>query len=337
MKSDRILMAHGGGGKAARELITEILLPGMGCAGSHGMDDGAVLPAVGGADIVFTTDSYVVQPLFFPGGDIGKLAVCGTVNDLAVMGAEAKYLSCAFIIEEGLLRADLERILRSMMSAAEEAGVRIVTGDTKVVERGAADGIFINTAGIGTRTAGVALGIDLIRAGDVIVSSGEIGAHGLAVMAKRASMPFSVGIESDCAPLNGMIREAMAAAGGIKFMRDMTRGGMATVMNEIAEEAGLGIEVDEKSVPINPDVAKFSEILGLDPIYMANEGKALFVCAPEDAEALVGALRRNKYGASAAVVGRVTESNPGKVILKTLIGGKRLLDMPSGEMLPRIC
>lgn len=337
MKSDRILMAHGGGGKAARDLIKEMLLPGMGCQGAHGMDDGAVLRGMDGFDIVFTTDSYVVKPLFFPGGDIGKLAVCGTVNDLAVMGAEAEYLSCALIIEEGLLRADLERILRSMKDAAAEAEVRIVTGDTKVVERGAADGIYINTAGVGRRRKDISLGIKEISAGDVIVVSGEIGAHGLSVMAKRASMPFSAGIESDCAPLNGMIREAMAACGEIKFMRDMTRGGMAAVLNEIAEDAGLGIEVDEARIPVNRDVAEFSEILGLDPLYMANEGKALFVCAEAGAEKLADALKKNPYGAAAAIVGRVEASRPGKVVLKTLIGGKRLLDMPSGEMLPRIC
>lgn len=337
MNDDRILLSHGAGGRQSHNLISELFVKYFSNPLLDELDDSALLPGVPNEKIAFTTDSYVVKPIFFPGGDIGRLAVCGTVNDLAVMGAEPKYLSCGFIIEEGFQLSDLERILKSMKEALDEAGVAIVTGDTKVVEKGAADGIFINTAGVGVMRPGVAMGMKYIREGDILIVNGTIGDHGLAVMAERESFPFKTSVKSDCAPLNGLITSLLDAAPEIRFMRDMTRGGLATVVNEIAESAKLGIELDEEAIPIGGSTAKFCEILGLEPLYLANEGKIIAVVPAGRAGAALEAAKSHPLGRGAAAVGAVTAKHPGKAAIRTRVGGVRVLDMLTGDPLPRIC
>ncbi|MFA6449867.1 MAG: hydrogenase expression/formation protein HypE [bacterium] len=339
--TDRILLAHGSGGRQSHDLISGMFMEAFGNALLDELDDAALLFAETGgprSTIAFTTDGYVVKPRFFPGGDIGKLAVCGTVNDLAVMGAEPKYLSCGFIIEEGFPVEELKRILASMKAVLQATGVRIVTGDTKVVEKGAVDGIFITTSGIGTMRMEPAPGMARIKAGDALIVNGTLGDHGVAVMASREGLRFSVPVASDCAPLTDLIRGASEAAGdGVHFMRDATRGGLATVLNEIADSARLGVEIEEESVPVSEGVEGLCELLGLDPLYVANEGKVVFVVAEEEAEAVLSSLRKSPLGERAARIGTVTEKHPGKVALKTAIGGSRIVDMLVGEQLPRIC
>jgi hydrogenase expression/formation protein HypE len=335
-----VTLAHGGGGKAMKDLIDDVFVSAFDNSLLAPLEDQARidLTALGSADrLAFTTDSYVVHPLFFPGGDIGKLAVCGTVNDLAVGGARPLYLSCAVIIEEGFSVENLRRIAQSMARTASAAGVEIVTGDTKVVPKGACDKLFVTTTGIGAIPQGLALGADRARPGDVVLVNGMLGEHGAAVLAARGDMALATEIETDCACLHELIVKLLAAAPGTRFLRDPTRGGVATVLNEIAAAASVSIEVDERAVPIREDVKGFCEILGLDPLYLANEGKIVAVVPPAEAEAALKAMRAHPLGAGAVAIGRVVEGEPGRVSMRTLIGGRRIVDMLVGEQLPRIC
>lgn len=328
---DIITLDYGSGGKKTAALIDEIIVPELGNAALNSLGDGAVLE--GG--LAFSTDSFVVSPLFFPGGDIGKLSVCGTVNDLAMCGAEPKYLSLALIIEEGLPAEDLRRVVASIKSAAEAAGVQIVTGDTKVVERGRGDGLYINTAGIGlVKYPG--LGPDKMRPGDAVLLSGTAGDHGAAVMLARDGL-MEGEIRSDCAALNGLAFALLDSGAQVRVLRDPTRGGVATTLCEFAESAKLGIELDEAAIPVRRDVSAACALLGLDPLCCANEGKMLAVVAPEDAQAALAALRSRPEGENAAIIGRVTVERPGRVALRTAAGGARLLQKLAGAQLPRIC
>ena len=328
---DIITLDYGSGGKKTAALIDEIIVPELGNAALNSLGDGAVLE--GG--LAFSTDSFVVSPLFFPGGDIGKLSVCGTVNDLAMCGAEPKYLSLALIIEEGLPAEDLRRVVASIKSAAEAAGVQVVTGDTKVVERGRGDGLYINTAGIGlVKYPG--LGPDKMRPGDAVLLSGTAGDHGAAVMLARDGL-MEGEIRSDCAALNGLAFALLDSGAQVRVLRDPTRGGVATTLCEFAESAKLGIELDEAAIPVRRDVSAACALLGLDPLYCANEGKMLAVVAPEDAQAALAALRSRPEGEKAAIIGRVTVERPGRVALRTAAGGARLLQKLAGAQLPRIC
>ncbi len=338
-RNGMIIMAHGSGGALSQELIREVFVPHLGNPTLNAMEDAALLSLASPSNGAWamTTDSFVVKPLFFPGGDIGKLAVCGTVNDLAMRGAQPLYLSVGFILEEGLSLADLERIVGSMAAAAQDAGVQIVAGDTKVVERGSGDGIFINTAGLGHVPMGVAISAAGARPGDVVLLSGAVGDHGLAIMTRREGLHFETTLESDCAPLNGLVAEMLAVCPDLHTLRDPTRGGLATALNELAETSGVGISLREADIPIHPAVAAASELLGLDPLYVANEGK-LIALAPEPcAETLLAAMRAHPYGREAAMIGRVVADHPGRVVLETELGTRRLLDVLSGEQLPRIC
>ena len=328
---DIITLDYGSGGKKTAALIDEIIVPELGNAALNSLGDGAVLE--GG--LAFSTDSFVVSPLFFPGGDIGKLSVCGTVNDLAMCGAEPKYLSLALIIEEGLPAENLRRVVASIKSAAEAAGVQIVTGDTKVVERGRGDGLYINTAGIGlVKYPG--LGPDKMRPGDAVLISGTAGDHGAAVMLARDGL-MEGEIRSDCAALNGLAFALLDSGAQVRVLRDPTRGGVATTLCEFAESAKLGIELDEAAIPVRRDVSAACALLGLDPLYCANEGKMLAGVAPEDAQAALAALRSRPEGENAAIIGRVTVERPGRVALRTAAGGARLLQKLAGAQLPRIC
>ena len=328
---DIITLDYGSGGKKTAALIDEIIVPELGNAALNSLGDGAVLE--GG--LAFSTDSFVVSPLFFPGGDIGKLSVCGTVNDLAMCGAEPKYLSLALIIEEGLPAEDLRRVVASIKSAAEAAGVQVVTGDTKVVERGRGDGLYINPAGIGlVKYPG--LGPDKMRPGDAVLLSGTAGDHGAAVMLARDGL-MEGEIRSDCAALNGLAFALLDSGAQVRVLRDPTRGGVATTLCEFAESAKLGIELDEAAIPVRRDVSAACALLGLDPLYCANEGKMLAVVAPEDAQAALAALRSRPEGENAAIIGRVTVERPGRVALRTAAGGARLLQKLAGAQLPRIC
>lgn len=328
---DIITLDYGSGGKKTAALIDEIIVPELGNAALNSLGDGAVLE--GG--LAFSTDSFVVSPLFFPGGDIGKLSVCGTVNDLAMCGAEPKYLSLALIIEEGLPAEDLRRVVASIKSAAEAAGVQVVTGDTKVVERGRGDGLYINTAGIGlVKYPG--LGPDKMRPGDAVLISGTAGDHGAAVMLARDGL-MEGEIRSDCAALNGLAFALLGSGAQVRVLRDPTRGGVATTLCEFAESAKLGMELDEAAIPVRRDVSAACALLGLDPLYCANEGKMLAVVAPEDAQAALAALRSRPEGENAAIIGRVTVERPGRVALRTAAGGARLLQKLAGAQLPRIC
>lgn len=328
---DIITLDYGSGGKKTAALIDEIIVPELGNAALNSLGDGAVLE--GG--LAFSTDSFVVSPLFFPGGDIGKLSVCGTVNDLAMCGAEPKYLSLALIIEEGLPAENLRRVVASIKSAAEAAGVQVVTGDTKVVERGRGDGLYINTAGIGlVKYPG--LGPDKMRPGDAVLISGTAGDHGAAVMLARDGL-MEGEIRSDCAALNGLAFALLDSGAQVRVLRDPTRGGVATTLCEFAESAKLGIELDEAAIPVRRDVSAACALLGLDPLCCANEGKMLAVVAPEDAQAALAALRSRPEGENAAIIGRVTVERPGRVALRTAAGGARLLQKLAGAQLPRIC
>lgn len=336
-----ITLAHGGGGKAMHDLIEDVFVRSFDNAALVTLEDQARFSladlARRGDRLAFTTDSYVVKPLEFPGGDIGKLAVCGTVNDLAVGGAVPLYLSCAVILEEGLPIEQLRRIMQSMASTAHAAGVQIVTGDTKVVERGACDRLYINTAGIGVIRAGVELGADRGRPGDIILVNGLLGDHGAAILGARGDLALETPIESDCAALHGLIGALLAAAPGTRFLRDATRGGVATVLNEIARASGVGIEIDENRTPIRSEVKGFCELLGLDPLYLANEGKIVCVVPEAEAGAALSAMRTHALGADAAVIGRMTDRSPGRVVMHTGFGGRRIVDMLIGDQLPRIC
>jgi hydrogenase expression/formation protein HypE len=337
----RISLAHGAGGRAMRELITDLIAPTFDNGWLAPLEDQARFPyeqIPPGAQIAFTTDSYVVSPLAFPGGDIGTLAVCGTVNDLAVGGATPRWLSCGLILEEGLPIDTLAQVLASMARCARDAGVAIVTGDTKVVERGAADGLFINTAGIGTIPAGRSTGPRGVRAGDRLIVNGTLGDHGIAVLAARNELALQIPVQSDCAPLNHLVDAMFAAAPGLRWLRDCTRGGLATVANEFALEGRFQIRLDEVAVPVHDAVRGACEILGLDPLYLANEGKVAALVAREDADAVLAAMRAHPLGCAAAVVGEVLAGgHPGLVTLRSAFGGERVVDLLQGEQLPRIC
>lgn len=333
--NDVILLAHGDGGALTHKLITDLFLRYFRNRMLKGLTDAAVFSVEGGR-LAVTSDSFVVTPLFFPGGDIGKLAVCGTVNDLAVTGAKPLYLTASFLIEEGLPLADLERIVASMADACSEAGVEIIAGDTKVVGRGNLDRIFINTAGVGIIPDGVELGYARIEAGDKILINGGVGEHGMTVLALREGLGFAGQITSDCAALNGIIGELLGLVQGIKLMRDLTRGGLATAAKEIAMAAGCDIWIEESAVPVQPEVRGAAELLGLDPLYLANEGKFMAVVSPGAAEAALEVMHSHPLGRDAAVIGEVG-AGKGNVYLKTAFGGRKFLDMLAGAPLPRIC
>ncbi len=336
MKDDRILLGHGSGGSLSHRLIKELFFPFLQNPILQQLDYSAVLGNLDG-EVVFTTDSYVVEPIFFPGGDIGKLAVCGTVNDLAMLGAQARYLSAGFILEEGLPVDQLKKILHSMQQAAAEAQIQIVTGDTKVVPHGAADKIFINTAGLGLRRPGISLSGCNACCGDAIIINGNIAEHGIAVMASREGLELNVSLQSDVAPLNILVAEILKKIPDVHVMRDPTRGGLATTLNEIALQSAVGIRIFEKDLPVAAEVQGVCEILGLDPIYVANEGKFVIFCQPQKAEIILSILHSHPYGKRARIIGQVVDQPKGKVVMETLIGGQRLIDMLAGEQLPRIC
>lgn len=336
MKHDRILLEHGGGGLLSRELITEIFLPLLKNPCLERLEDSAVM-RLGDRIICFTTDSYVIDPIFFPGGDIGSLAVHGTINDLSVCGGKPLVLSAGFILEEGFPMEDLRRVTRSMAEAAGNAGVAIVTGDTKVVARGAADGLFINTSGIGLVEYPAPLSVKHIEPGDAVIVSGTIGDHGAAVLSKRRELGVISDIRSDSAPLNGLIGAILDASPNIHCMRDPTRGGLGAILAEIAEQSGCLIELHEKDVPVREEVRGICEVLGFDPLFLANEGKVAVFCAAADAEKILAVMKGHEYGKEAAVIGSVGERGRGRLVLRTAIGGSRELDLPVGELVPRIC
>ncbi len=333
--SDRILLAHGSGGKLGHELVEKTFVRALSNPYLSKLDDSASFDLSG--RLAFTTDSYVVDPIFFPGGDIGRLAICGTVNDLAMVGATPLYLSLSLIIEEGFLQEDLRRVVGSIKAAAEEAGVVIITGDTKVVHRGKADGIFINTAGLGIIPEGVDISGSNARPGDKVILSGSLGDHGIAVLSRREGLSFSTELKSDVAPLNKLVAEMLAACPRIHCLRDPTRGGLATTLNEIAQKSGVSIRLEEEKIPVREEVRAACEMLGLDPLYVANEGKAVVVVPTEEAEHVLEAMRQNPYGKQAMLIGEVREEHPGRVILKTRLGTSRIVDMLVGDPLPRIC
>jgi hydrogenase expression/formation protein HypE len=333
---DRILLGHGSGGKLSAELLRDLFLPLFRSPVLGRLEDQAVID-VGGVRLAFTTDSFVVRPLFFRGGDIGSLAVHGTINDLAMGGAEPLFLSAAFILEEGLDTGVLRRVTESMARAAEAAGVEIVTGDTKVVEHGKGDGIFINTTGIGRVPAGLDLSAANARPGDRVLLSGTLGDHGIAILSERESIGFDAPAESDSAALHRLVADMLAAGGGIRAMRDPTRGGLASTTNEIAERARVGIVLEEAAIPVREHVRGACEVLGLDPLYVANEGKLVAIVAPEAAAAVLEAMRANPLGRNAAVIGTVTDQHPGMVTMRTPFGTSRIVDLLPGDQLPRIC
>jgi hydrogenase expression/formation protein HypE len=332
-----IVMGHGGGGKLGNELVEHLFLPAFRNPALENLGDAAVFE-LGPGKLAMSTDSFVVQPLFFPGGSIGALAVNGTVNDLAVSCAEPKYLSASFILEEGFPLAQLAAVVQAMADAAATAGVRIVTGDTKVVERGHGDGCYINTSGVGLLRPGVNVGPHRAQPGDVVLVSGTIGDHGMAIMSVREGLEFESQIRSDCAALNGMIAEVLDAAGeAVHAMRDPTRGGLASTLNEIATSSNVGIEIDETTLPVRLEVQSACELLGLDPVYVANEGKAVFFVAPETADRVLEVLRANPLGRDAARIGHVTAQHKRMLVARTSIGGNRVIPTQIGEQLPRIC
>jgi len=336
MKHDRILLEHGAGGFLSHHLITDVFLPLLKNPWLERLEDSAIL-RIGDQKLCFTTDSYVIDPIFFPGGDIGSLAVHGTVNDLSVCGGKPLAMSTGFILEEGFPMEDLRRIIRSMAEAAAKAGVPIVTGDTKVVARGAADGLFINTSGIGLIDYPSPLSVESIQPGDVIIVSGAIGDHGAAVLSKRRELGLKSEIRSDSAPLNGLIAQILAASPDIHFMRDPTRGGLGAILAEIAAQSGFLIELREKDIPVREEVRGICEILGFDPLFLANEGKVTLFCAPGDEGRILNVIKSHEYGRDAAVIGAVGEPGRGRLVLRTAFGGSREVDLPVGELVPRIC
>jgi hydrogenase expression/formation protein HypE len=331
-----IILGHGGGGKLSAELVQHLFLPAFQNEVLAHLSDSAVLELAGGR-LAFSTDSFVVQPLFFPGGNIGDLAINGTVNDIAMSGAQPLFLSAGFILEEGMPLDQLGVIVQTMGAAARKAGVTLVTGDTKVVDRGHGDGVYINTSGIGLIPPGVTIAPHLAQPGDVVILSGEIGLHGIAVMSVRAGLTFETTIASDCAPLNGLVAEMLAVTQEIHVLRDPTRGGVASSLNEIAKASQVGIVLDERALPVPPAVRSACELLGLDPLYVANEGKLLAIVPAGVADALLAQMQRHPFGRHATRIGQVTERHPGMVVARTGIGGTRVVDMQVGEQLPRIC
>ena len=333
---DKILLGHGSGGRLSAELIRDVFLPALHNPVLALLDDQAVV-TVNGQRLAITTDSFVVKPLFFPGGDIGSLAVHGTVNDLAMGGAKPLFLSAAFIIEEGFSIDELRRIVNSMQRAAASAGVEVVTGDTKVVEKGKGDGLFINTTGIGLVPDGVDFSADRARPGDKVLLSGSIGDHGIAILAQREGLEFETQIQSDSASLHTLVADMLAVTRTIRCMRDPTRGGVSSTVNEIAQQSRVGIELEERAIPIHEEVRGACELLGLDPLYVANEGKLIAIVAPEAARSVLQAMRCHPLGSEAQIIGTVKDAHPGLVIMRTPLGTTRIVDMLSGDQLPRIC
>lgn len=333
--TDTVILGHGSGGTLSRDLLNRLFLPELGKAAPRALDDSAVV-TIDGQRYALTTDSHVVSPLFFPGGDIGRLAICGTVNDLAMVGATAGTLTCGFVLEEGLSFDILQRVVASMKEAAQEAGVFIAAGDTKVVQKGGADRLFINTSGMGKIPDGINISGANAKVDDVVIISGTIGDHGIAVLSAREGLGFETSLESDVAPLNHLI-QAMIGAGEIHVLRDPTRGGLATSMVEISEQSNVTIALDEQSLPYKPAVKAACEMLGFDPLYVANEGKLVAFVKESDAAKVLDVMKKTKYGENAAVIGKVISAGRPQVRLKTVIGGTRLVDMLPGEMLPRIC
>lgn len=333
---DRIVLGHGSGGQLSANLLRDVFLPLFSNPVLDRLNDQAIVE-IGGARLAFTTDSFVVKPLFFPGGDIGSLAVHGTVNDLAMGGATPLYLSAGFIVEEGFPVEDLRRIAASMSQAATAAGVLIVTGDTKVVERGKGDGVFINTTGIGVVPPDVRVSADRARPGDLVILSGHIGDHGTAILASREGLEFETTIVSDSAPLHDLVAQMLSVSRNIRCLRDPTRGGLSSTLNEIAEQSKVTIEIEERKIPVRDEVRGACELLGLDPLYVANEGKLVAIVAPEDAGAVLKAMRHHARGESAAIIGMVGEGSPGMVTMRTAFGSSRIVDLLPGDQLPRIC
>ena len=336
--NEQIVMGHGAGGRMSHQLIQKAFVPAFQNPVLQQGDDAALVAPDGlRQKLSISTDSHVVWPLFFPGGDIGKLAVCGTVNDVAMLGAKPLYLTAGFILEEGLQMDTLKRVIESMRLAAEEAGVQIVAGDTKVVQKGKADGLYITTAGVGLVREGVNVSGANARPGDVVLLSGSIGDHGIAVLGARGELGFESSLQSDVAPLNHLIGAMLDASPNVHVMRDPTRGGLATTLNEIAGQSGVGIILDEETIPVHPEVNAACEMLGFDPLYVANEGKLVAFVAREDAEKVLSAMKQTRYGEGAVAIGEVAAEPKGRVLLKTALGSTRVVDMLAGEMLPRIC
>ena len=336
MKSDKILLDHGSGGKLAHQLTTEVLMPMFNNPFLAQLHDGAVFEVNNGR-LAFSTDTFVVDPIFFPGGNIGDLAVNGTVNDLAMCGAVPRYLSMGLILEEGLAFADLKRVLESVRTALDRAGVLLVTGDTKVVPRGAADRLFINTSGIGVVPDGVTIGANGAQVGDAVILSGNMADHGIAVLTQREGLRFESDVISDTAPLNGLVQAILAVCPQVHVLRDPTRGGVGTALNEIALQSGIGVVLEEAKLPVSPAVVGICDLLGFDPIYLANEGKLLCFVPAEQAEAVLAAMREHEFGRQACIIGRTVADHAGRVVMQTAIGGQRIVDMLAGEQLPRIC
>ncbi len=339
-RHDHIVLGHGSGGLLSAELIQHIFLPAFGNEVLDALEDQAIvsLPFAGSAPrLAITTDAFVVHPLFFPGGDIGRLAVHGTVNDLAVGGARPLYLTASFILEEGLALADLKRIVTSMRAACEEAGVTVVAGDTKVVDRGKGDGVFISTTGVGVVPQGRSLSIRAARPGDRILVSGSVGDHGIAIMSVREGLEFETVLESDTAALNGLTEAILEACPATRCMRDPTRGGLSSTLNELATASMVGVELEETAIPLRPEVRGACEMLGLDPLYVANEGKLIAVVPPEDADRTLGVMRSHALGRKAAIIGTVVKEHAGMVVLRSRVGGSRVVSLLAGEQLPRIC
>jgi hydrogenase expression/formation protein HypE len=337
--NEQIVMGHGAGGRMSHQLIQKAFLPAFDNPALRAGDDAARLESNlhHALRLAISTDAHVVTPLFFPGGDIGRLAVCGTVNDVAMLGAKPLYLTAGFILEEGLPMETLQRVIASMKSAAEEAGVQIVAGDTKVVQKGKADGLYITTAGVGVIRPGMNVGGAQAKAGDVVILSGSVGDHGIAVLGARGELGFQSSIQSDVAPLNHLIEAMMDASSNIHVLRDPTRGGLATTLNEIATQSNMGIVLDERTLPVHPEVAAACEMLGFDPLYVANEGKLVAMVPRDDAESVLRAMRATHYGEGAVIIGEVAAEPRGRVLLKTAFGSTRVVDLLAGEMLPRIC
>jgi hydrogenase expression/formation protein HypE len=331
-----IVMGHGGGGKLSADLIQYLFLPAFGNEALNRLGDSTVFSLDGGR-VAMSTDSFVVRPLFFPGGNIGELAVNGTVNDIAMSGARPLYLTAGFILEEGLSLAQLGTIVEGMAAAARGAGVQLIAGDTKVVDRGHGDGVYINTSGVGVIPPGVDIGPHRARPGDAVLLSGTIGDHGMAIMSVREGLQFETEIVSDTAPLNGLVEAMLAVAPDVHVLRDPTRGGLASALNEIAQAAKVGVALDERKIPVNPAVHSACELLGMDPFYVANEGKLIAIVPPARAEAVLAAMRAHPLGGRATLIGQVVEAHPGLVVARTGIGGTRVVDMQIGEQLPRIC
>lgn len=336
MKTDNILLEHGSGGKISHSLITDIMLPIFNNPILSQLNDGAIFD-IEGKRLAFSTDTYVVDPIFFPGGNIGTLSINGTVNDIAMCGATPLFLSAGLIIEEGFSLADLKTILQEMSIAAEKAGVKVVTGDTKVVPKGAADKIFINTSGIGIIPKNMDIASHRARPGDKIILSGSIADHGITILTQREGMTFDSSVASDTAPLNHMVKNMLSVCKNIHVLRDPTRGGIGTALNEIAIKSEIGIKIYEEKIPVKNEVAAICELLGFDPVYIANEGKLLAFVPPDHVEKVLDVIRENRFGREACIIGEVVEDNPRKVFMQTRIGGTRIVDMLTGEQLPRIC